>query len=302
MRQTAWLAVSLLAVFSSAGPQNRYVDANQPGMTARLFAAGIVSRSREEGAYAERPVFAPDFSECYFDVNNYKTRIFTSFVLRYRDGKWTAPEPAFFTRNGGHQASLSGDGSRLFFTAPSPSDPKVDGIWMAQRVRDAWGEPAFLDPPVNTGSDTRFPCVTASGTLYYLCATKDGQASRSGVCRARLAGSRYEAVEKIAGLQSSADVRIGDFYVSADEKYLIVYTTLPDNLGQGDLYVSFRRPDNTWTAPRNLGPAVNTKGYDFAPSITPDGRYLFFTRDRGDKQGDVYWISSKIIEDLKPGM
>jgi len=34
------------------------------------------------------------------------------------------------------------------------------------------------------------------------------------------------------------------------------------------------------TEPRNLGPDVNTKGYDFDRAIA-DGQYLFFTRDEG---------------------
>jgi len=42
------------------------------------------------------------------------------------------------------------------------------------------------------------------------------------------------------------------------------------------------------------GQAVNTSGYDFAPSISPDGKYLFFTRDVGGGQGDIYWISTKL--------
>ncbi len=95
---------------------------------------------------------------------------------------------------------------------------------------------------------------------------------------------------------------MGDFYVAPDESYLVIYSTLPGNLGQGDLYVSFRRPDGAWTDLRNLGPAVNTPGYDFAPSLSPDGRFLFFTRDRGDSQGDVYWIPASVIQKLRrPG-
>jgi hypothetical protein len=30
-------------------------------------------------------------------------------------------------------------------------------------------------------------------------------------------------------------------------------------------------------------------------SITPDGKYLFFRRN-----GDIYWVSTKIIEKLRP--
>lgn len=278
--------------------EDKYVDRNLPEGVARVFAPGVVSRGRGEGVYAERPVFSPDFRECYFDVTDYKNKKFTSFFMRYQNGEWTKPEAAFFAKREGVQPALSSDGKRLLFVAPSPHDAKVAGIWMAQRTAEGWSEPQFLDPPVNNGTDARFPVLTDGGTLYYLCVTKDGKSSRAGVCRAKPTGERYGSVEKVAKLQSRESVIMGDFYVAPDENYIIIYSTPPDNLGQGDLYVSFHSKNDTWSDLQNLGPAVNTKGYDFAPSVSPDGRFIFFTRDRGG-QGDVYWISSEILDALR---
>jgi len=96
---------------------------------------------------------------------------------------------------------------------------------------------------------------------------------------------------KDRGFPTQAQLHLRDFFVAPDESYIVIYSTLPDNLGNGDLYISFRQPDGTWTEPRNLGPDVNTKGYDFAPSLSPDGQYLFFTRDEGGT-GNVHWIST----------
>jgi hypothetical protein len=47
--------------------------------------------------------------------------------------------------------------------------------------------------------------------------------------------------------------------------------------GGADLHVSFRTPSG-WTPARNLGPLVNTDATEFCPYVTPDGRWLFFTR------------------------
>jgi Tol biopolymer transport system component len=47
--------------------------------------------------------------------------------------------------------------------------------------------------------------------------------------------------------------------------------------GHNDLWVSFRESDDRWTNPRNLGPEFNTGQADIYPSISPDGRFLFFT-------------------------
>jgi hypothetical protein len=35
------------------------------------------------------------------------------------------------------------------------------------------------------------------------------------------------------------------------------------------------------------------------PFITPDGKYLFFTKME-QEQGDLYWVSTEILEELRP--
>ena len=45
-------------------------------------------------------------------------------------------------------------------------------------------------------------------------------------------------------------------------------------------YVS-EQEDGRWTAPRNLGPKVNTAARDYSPRFSPDGRYLFWASERG---------------------
>ena len=41
-------------------------------------------------------------------------------------------------------------------------------------------------------------------------------------------------------------------------------------------------------------------GIDRFPAISPDGKYLFFTRYNGyENSMDVYWVSAKIIDRLR---
>ena len=39
---------------------------------------------------------------------------------------------------------------------------------------------------------------------------------------------------------------------------------------------------------------MNTPGSEGNATFSPDGRFLFFTRD-----GDIFWASSKIIDELR---
>ena len=48
---------------------------------------------------------------------------------------------------------------------------------------------------------------------------------------------------------------------------------------RGDLYVSTNR-NGTWTPARHLKHNINSVADEGAPSLTPDGKYLFFTSER----------------------
>jgi hypothetical protein len=82
---------------------------------------------------------------------------------------------------------------------------------------------------------------------------------------------------------------IGNLYVSPEEDFLLFGCDLP-GFGMGDLWVSFRRSADEWTEPINLGSEVNTAAIDAAPTLSPDGKYLFYT-----SAGDIRWVSSAVI-------
>ncbi|MCS6808431.1 MAG: OmpA family protein [Candidatus Kapabacteria bacterium] len=59
-----------------------------------------------------------------------------------------------------------------------------------------------------------------------------------------------------------------------------------------DIYVVELNEHGEWGIPRNLGPAVNSDSWDGHPSISPDGRRLYFASDRPGGLGDVdIWYS-----------
>ena len=59
--------------------------------------------------------------------------------------------------------------------------------------------------------------------------------------------------------------------------------------------ISFRKEDGTWTKKVNMETILNRNLVGGCPYVSPDGKYFFFTRN-----GDIYWVDAKIIEELKP--
>jgi tetratricopeptide (TPR) repeat protein len=65
----------------------------------------------------------------------------------------------------------------------------------------------------------------------------------------------------------------------------------PGGLGSCDIYFSALR-NARWTVPYNLGPPVNTTSWESTPSISADGRMLFFSSNRpGGHGGKDLWYS-----------
>jgi len=72
---------------------------------------------------------------------------------------------------------------------------------------------------------------------------------------------------------------------------LIVYAAChrDDGFGSCDLYSSEKK-EGRWTKPKNMGKAVNSSGWDSQPSLSRDGKYLYFTSKRNGNIGgsDIY--------------
>ncbi len=82
----------------------------------------------------------------------------------------------------------------------------------------------------------------------------------------------------------------GTCTISGDGRTLI-FTSCLGRKGYGscDLFIS-KKIGNDWTRPKNLGSAVNSKYWESQPSLTADGRTLYFVSDRPGGLGkrDIY--------------
>jgi hypothetical protein len=53
----------------------------------------------------------------------------------------------------------------------------------------------------------------------------------------------------------------------------------PGGIGGHDFWITYQR-NSTWTAPKNLGAPINSEAHEYAPKITPDGKYFLWSSTR----------------------
>lgn len=100
----------------------------------------------------------------------------------------------------------------------------------------------------------------------------------AGVVR-RWTGTEYAPPPRLPAAINLPTVADHSF-IAPDETSILFDSKRPGGQGGSDLYVCFRKPDGTWSEAMNLGDAVNAPGGNMAPSVSPDGRYIFYTATR----------------------
>jgi hypothetical protein len=70
-----------------------------------------------------------------------------------------------------------------------------------------------------------------------------------------------------------------------------------------DLFVSFKDSLGQWSAPVNLGKGLSTEYHERFPSVSRDGRFLFFVRAYGEVFGasnaEFYWVRASVLDRLR---
>jgi Tol biopolymer transport system component len=252
---------------------------NNPTAEPSLFAEGIISTADMELNAA----FTPDGKTLYFTKRTPRPLLWVIVVSHFRAGKWSTPEVAEFSgQYSDFDPIVSPDGKKLFFCSNRPVEGQVRqdfDIWVVEKMATGkWSAPKHLDAPINTKAQEFYPSVTAAGTLYF-SSTREGGKGRGDILRARLVDGKYAEPENL-GEAINSQFSEGDPFIAPDESYLIfVSYGRPEGLGDGDLYISFRR-EGAWTKAVNMGQRINSSALDFCPVVSPDGKYFFFTSER----------------------
>jgi len=291
--------VCIVLVIGSIGdagrePSTKYMDQTPPGLEPQIFAKGIISTSARE----LNSVFSPD-GDLFLFTRRDPTQTYRIMETRNGLNGWSTPSVTPFTEeHGAVDPAVSWDGKRIFFGSSRPGTLGDSDIWVVGLSPDgSWGEPRNLGHPVNTPGSENHAAPTDDGTLYFHSAGHPGL-GESDIFRAAVSGDSYSIPENL-GPSVNSEASEFDPFVAPDQSFLIFSSTRKGGFGGGDLHISFRNEDGSWTRAANLGGEVNTSATDYCPKVTPDGRYLFYT-SRSTGEGDVYWVDARILERYRP--
>jgi WD40 repeat protein len=283
-RARVFALAALASACSNAAPEPRAASARTAvgaaplgAPAAPVFARGVVS---SDDAIA--PAFARDGRAVYFVKTGRSRKHTRLMVSRLDGGEWATPEPAPFGDAAATESSpfVAADGS-VYFTSDRPraaGDGRTDlDLWVARPTAGGFAPPQHLGAPIESPALETGPSLTRDGTLYFT----SSRAEPPGIYRAARLREGYAEPERLPETINRPDGYTSTPFVAPDESFLLFYfqPVGPAGVGQADLYVSWRRGGG-WSEPKALGPEVNTPAYgEFSPTLSPDGRTLFFARN-----------------------
>lgn len=246
-----------------------------PDSTAEVFLPDIVSGPAQEYGLT----VTEDWSEIYFtrDEGGRPTILRMSCTNDGLDLPVAAPFSGRYID--GHPSLLPGGHQMVFVSRrPCPGASQALNPWIVERTESGWSAPQSLGKPI-IDQTVHAPSFSSLGTIF-----------ASGIIRFRPSEEGYLPAERL-----SPDIEGYAPAIAADESFLVFSIRRSDGFGGTDLYVAFAASDGSWSEPRNLGARVNTEHVEGSPTLSLDGRYLFFSRHE-----DIWWVSTEAIDRLRP--
>lgn len=315
------LSLVMLGCLSAQTPKQKYtitskkaIEYFESAQSAMMIDSLNEALSLANKAIDKEPLFAEAYllrSYVYADRKEYKTAIENIEKAISINADFF---PAMYLDLGGlyfeiHEFDKSKEILTKYLQKYKPGEklkPKAERIiancdfskWAMARPVDI--NPVNAGPEINSINKDYNPVITVDGELFMVTRTIPDKSARMGAqedfyvsnwdgqawATAQNMGSPINSHLNEGAPTFSADGKIMIFVIIGDEGN---YGAGRTGMGSGDLFFC-QKINGKWTAPKNLGAVVNSRNNDTQPSLSADGKTLYFSSNRpgGFGTSDLY--------------
>lgn len=206
---------------------------------------------------------------------------------------------------------LSADKKTLYFTRMNHKNnypgivvegKLVDGdIYYSEYINDTWTEAKRLEYGISNTGNNALASVSPDGNTILLFGAYDKKNNTSDDKKGFAVSHRTTT-----GWSYPENLIIKNFYTApcavnaflADNgRTLILGLNRTGSKGAADLYVCFKKDDDTWSEPKHMGDVINTSDTDFSPFISADNNTLYFANWILPNYGEADMYMSKRLDE-----
>ena len=293
--------ILLLTVFiTSCGPKTeetlKYLKQKTPSSVPEIFAPNVISMESE---YEFGSIFNEDATAFFYGVDvGGKSEIRYSELL---GNTWSDPKTILVDeRYGYNDPFLSPDENRLYFISRMAKDGsgglENHDIWYVERIKGGWSAPINAGLNINSDENEYYISFTNDGSMYFssnVNASPDSKNSDFDIYYSKSINGEFQKAIRLGESINTSSYE-ADVFIDPSENYIIFCANRKDGLGRGDLYISFKNIDGTWTKSKNMGKLINSENHELCPFVSKDGKYFFYTSNE-----DIYWVDANIFEDFR---
>ncbi len=191
---------------------------------------------------------------------------------------------------------VSHDGNTLYFSRlfhPDNTGGQTDpqDIYISKFINGQWTAAENMGFPLNDQFANGVCSISSDGNkLLVINGYHPDGSITPGVSISTKTAIGWGAPLSLDIIDFENESEFQDFFLSADERVIIMAVERHIGFGDQDLYVSVKKGTKSYSRPINMGLSVNTSKAEFAPFLSPDNTTLYFASDGhgGYGQSDIF--------------
>ena len=301
--------IDAIGISSDAAPVEAKINFVASQLKAQRENLGkAINSSGQEVA----PIIAPDGKTLYFTRNNFEGNTGSPshqdvwYSTLNDKGQWADAlniGPPINNADENAATSISADGKTLYLINEyRPEGSMYFGFSQSFKTKSGWGFPRTLRITnlIKTAKSLEVTVSPFENALIMAVEGLDSEGGKDLYISFLQKDNTWSEPRNLGSVINTADTE-GTPFLALDNKTLYFSSSGHAGYGQGDLFLT-RRLDDTWlnwSAPENLGPAVNSSLWDAFINIPATGDYAYFSAsDKVLGQEDIFRI--RMTPEIKP--
>ena len=154
-------------------------------------------------------------------------------------------------------------------------------------------KPVNMGPNINTANDEYLPVATADESMLIFTRKIN---NNEDFYKSLKVNSKWDTATYLSDQINTPQYNEGAQSISQDGKFLFFTgCNRPDGRGRCDIYIARKKGDD-WAKPFDLSDPINTSGWESQPSISADGRTLYFVSNKKGGYGGYDIWKSKLTD------